>query len=226
MATETDTQIASAGSKRAQLNKEKREDKNKSRVPEGQMAGGGANLAFDNGVNSNKKKGDDAKDKNSGRSNKIVKDSGGMNYRQVMAQEKKKQKKKANKKKKKSATYQGSKKALAMAWRALIPSWFTSIFVINAFAFLHLVFPKFFCALGEEWESPMTAVAGGNKGSSTKASMMKSIEPWIVVLINLFVMVIIAIIIMALMIMIALTNPWILGWVVFSELWDLIKSAF
>jgi hypothetical protein len=190
------------------------------------MAGGGANLAFDNGVNSNKKKGDDAKDKNSGRSNKIVKDSGGMNFRQVMAQEKKKQKKKANKKKKKSGTYQGSKKALAMAWRVLIPSWFTSIFVINAFAFLHLVFPKFFCALGEEWESPMTAVAGGNKGSSTKASMMKSIEPWIVVLINLFVMVIIAIIIMALMIMIALTNPWILGWAVFSELWDLIKSAF
>jgi len=94
MATEIDTQIASAGSKRAQLNKEKREDKNKSRVPEGQMAGGGVNLAFDNGVNSNKKKGDDTKDKNSGRSNKIGKDSGGMNFRQVMAQEKKKQKKK------------------------------------------------------------------------------------------------------------------------------------
>ena len=67
MATDIDTQTAGIASKRAELNKEKRQDQNKSRVPEGQIAGGGANLAFDNGVNTNKKKGDDAKDKNSGR---------------------------------------------------------------------------------------------------------------------------------------------------------------
>ena len=131
-----------------------------------------------------------------------------------------------SKKSKKSASYQGSKQALMMSWRALIPSWFLSIFAIDALAFLNLVLPKHFSSLGEEWESPMTAVTGQKKGMGLKSSVMKTVEPWIVVLINLFVMVIIAIIIMALMIMIALTNPWILGWVVFSELWDLIKSAF
>ncbi len=50
MATETDTQTARIGSKRAQLNRERRENANVSRVPEGQMAGGGANLTFDNAI--------------------------------------------------------------------------------------------------------------------------------------------------------------------------------
>lgn len=233
MATETDIQTASIGSKRAQLNRARREDQNRSRVPEGQMAGGEANLAFDNGMNSvsskedgdKKKKGNNLK-RDGGDSSVAVSGSKGLNYRQVMAQEKKKQKKKADKIKKMSPSYQGSKKAMAMAWRSLIPSWFTSIFIIDLFAFLHIVFPKSFCSLGEEWESPIAAVAGDKKGSSNKSAMMKSVEPMIVILINLFVLVAIAIAIVALMIAIAITNPWIFGWVAFSELWDLIKSAF
>jgi hypothetical protein len=226
MATETDTQIASAGSKRAQLNKEKREDKNKSRVPEGQMAGGGANLAFDNGLRSEDKQGSNSS--KAGKTKGVGANSAGeeMNFRQVMAQEKKRQKTKASKKSKKSASYQGSKQALMMSWRALIPSWFLSIFAIDALAFLNLVLPKHFSSLGEEWESPMTAVTGQKKGMGLKSSVMKTVEPWIVVLINLLVLVVIAIIIMALMILIAITNPWILGWGAFAELWDMIKGGF
>jgi hypothetical protein len=94
-------------------------------------------------------------------------------------------------------------------------------------AFLNLVLPTHFSSLGEEWESPMTAVTGQKKGMGLKSSVMKTVEPWIVVLINLLVLVVIAIIIMALMIMLALIKePWILGWAAFKELWDLIKSAF
>ncbi|MCF7795310.1 hypothetical protein K9M50_03055 [Patescibacteria group bacterium] len=229
MATETETQTANTGSKRAQLNKKKRE--NKSRVPEGQMPGKGANLAFDNTVRgTGNKEGDEKrkgnnlkKDKNS--DTQANNDNSG-NYRQVMAREKKRQKKKASKKEKKGAVYQGSKRALSMCWKALIPSWFTTIFIIDIFAFLHVVFPKFFCSLGEEWQSPMAAVAGDSKGSGAKSAMMKSAEPWIVVLINLLVLFVIALLIVASMILVAATNPWILGWGAAAELWDLVKDAF
>jgi hypothetical protein len=228
----TETQTLSRVSKRAQLNKERREYRNKSRVPKGQIAGGGTNLAFDNGMSANKEKEDKGENSNSSgkkgdTNNTESSGNEGMNYRQVMALEKKKQKKKAKKKKKKSATYQGSKQVLTMSWRALLPSWFTSIFIIDIFAFLHVVLPKFFCALGEEWESPIAAMAGGEKGSSTKSAMMKSVEPMIVILINILVLVIIAIILVSLALIVeAITDP--IGFVstLMGALWESIKSAF
>ncbi|HKK54476.1 MAG TPA: hypothetical protein VJ926_03075 [Patescibacteria group bacterium] len=233
MATETDTQTARIGSKRAQLNRERRENANVSRVPEGQMAGGGANLTFDNAIRGASDKEDSDKKQNE---NSLVRGGGdrsaeagnkGLNYRRVMAQEKKKQKKKADKKKKMSPTYQGSKKALSMAWRSLIPSWLTTIFIIDLFAFLHVVFPKFFCSLGEEWESPMSAVAGDKEGSSNKSAMMKSVEPMIVILINLVVLGVIAVILASLALVVeAISDP--IGFVgsLMGDLWESLKSAF
>lgn len=231
MATEIDTQTARKESERSQLNRERRKDINASRVPEGQIAGGGANLAFDNRIRGASDKEDDDKKENSFEESKdynsVEASSKSLNYRQVMAQEKKKQKKKTSKGKKMSPTYQGSKKVLSMAWRALIPSWLTSIFIIDIFVFLHIIFPKFFCSLGEEWESPMVAGAGGKKGSSSTSAMMKSVEPMIVILINLIVLVIIAIIIAALALIVeAITDP--IGFVgtLMGNLWESIKNAF
>lgn len=233
MATETDTQTASAMSKRAQLNKEKRVDQNRTRVPEGQMTGGSANLAFDNGMSSGSNKGEDER---KGKENDLQKSgavnneegSGGvMNFRQVMAKEKKRQKKKSAKSQKNSGLNQGSKKAMQMAWQSLIPSWLTSIFVIDILAFMHLVLPKFFCALGEEWESPMTAVAGKKTGSNAKSAMMKSVEPMIVIVINIIVLGIIAVILVTLALLVeAITDP--IGFVgtLMGQLWESIKSAF
>lgn len=235
MTTGTETQTARRGSKRAQLNKEKREDKNKSRVPAGQISGGGANLAFDNTMKGASNEEDGAKKQKRNNlerggvdSNAEASGAKGLNYRQVMAKEKKRQKKKASKKqKKKGAVYQGSKKALTAAWESLIPSWLTTIFLIDILAFMHLVLPKFFCALGEEWESPMAAVAGGNKGSNTKSTMMKTVEPWIVVLINLIVLGVIAIILSTLALLVgAINDPIGFAAKLMGDLWDYITSTF
>lgn len=226
MATETDTQTASAVSKRAQLNRARREG---SRVPEGQIGGSGANLAFDNGMGDNRKEGDNSRGSafNQGSDARGMDDNGAMNFRQVMAQEKKRQKKKETKASKRSATYQGSKRALAMSWEALIPSWFTSIIIIDILAFLHVIFPKHFCSLGEEWESPMAALAGENKGSGAKSAMMKSVEPMVVILINLVILAGILIIIAIIALIAgAFSDP--IGFVsaLMGSLWKSIKSVF
>ncbi|MFP4514407.1 MAG: hypothetical protein ACLFNO_00135 [Parcubacteria group bacterium] len=229
MVTETDIQRANTVSKRAQLNKDKRESRGGSRVPEGQIAGGGANLAFDNGLNNREKQEDSFKGKNSDKTQgaKSLSGNDGSNYRQVMAQEKKKQEKSTSKRNKKSPTYQGSKRALAMAWEALIPSWFTSIIVIDILAFLHVVFPKHFCSLGEEWESPMAAMAGDKKGFSAKSSMMKTVEPMLVIFINLIILVIIAVILGVISLVVgAIADP--IGFLssLMGSWWEYIKNAF
>ena len=233
MATAAVKKENSGLSKRAQLKRDKVEDRRKSRVPEGQISQGGSNLGFDDiqgnnsGANNqdiNNKKDSNFKNKNSSAVDN--KDDGQLNFRQVMAREKKRQQKKKKKSQKKSAVYQGSKAILRGAWTSLIPSWFMSIFVIDAMAFSHMVFPKFFAPLGSEWESPMANVADVNTKVSAKSVMMKTVEPLIVILINILALALILIIVVALIIMIIITNPWILGWAAIAELWDIIGSAF
>jgi len=199
-----------------------------------QISGANNNLSYNDinkdrgesvGVESNDRGAVDSSKKNNNKQQiKQQPSDKGLNYRQAIKAEKRRQKKKGKKKNLSGASYQASKQILRGSWQSLIPTWLMSIFVIDAVAFAHVVFPDFFCSLGEEWGMP--AVGTKKKKSSPTKHLMKIVEPMIVILINLIVIAAIAGTIIFIIIMAMATQPHLVALWGLVELWDLVKSAF
>lgn len=80
-----------------------------------------------------------------------------------------------------------SSNLLRAAWLALIPSWGLSLIWIDIHAFLRIVFPSFFCKLGEEW-LPRQVVKRTGSAGNTAVSGAFAVESMALVFMNLIML--------------------------------------